>query len=119
MIYDNLGGLLVATVVVVVIVSVVSTAAAFADFCRSSWRWNGLINIRWKKLRIAFNGPPLLLFVVVAWAVWPDVSVTYASCVIWSVLPDTTTDVGWDGGDDDDVKTCLLLSKRLLVFSIK
>ncbi len=125
MLYDNFGGLLVATVAVVVVVVTVSVVwtGAFAVFCRSSWRWEDELNIRLKKFRIAFIGPPLLLFIVVdatgsgPWVLWPDVSVTYASWVIWSVPPDTTG-VGWEDATDD-AKRCLLLSKSVLVFSIK
>ncbi len=130
MLYDNFGGLLVATVVVVAVVVIVSVVwtVGFVDFCRSSWRWEDELNKRLKKLRIAFIGPPLLLFVVVdptgsavtgsgPWAVWRDVSVTYASWVIWSVPPGTTG-AGWEEVDDD-VNTCLPLSKRVLVFSKK
>ncbi len=126
--------MLVATVAVVkvVVVSVVWTTgfvlAWLLDFCRSSCRWEDELNKRAKKLRIAFIGPPLCFVEAGAtcsavigstpWALWRDVSVTYASWEIWAAARGTSG-VGWEEVGDDDDNTCLLLSKRVLVFSIK
>ncbi len=133
MLHDNTGGLVVATDVVVIVVSVVWTAefpvTLVLPFRRSSCRWVDELNIRLKKFRIAFIGPPLPLFVVARagcsvvitgsgpWAVWRDVSVTYASCETL-LVPPGTTGADWEEVDDD-VNSCLVLSSRVLVFSIE